>query len=59
MKTTRTMRLERILERINAIHCQRRILGRRTDHLVDRCRRVSDAYLTARHSDLSQPTPWP
>ena len=40
------MRLMRIITRINEVHCKRRILGRRTDHLYSRSRWLTDAYLT-------------
>jgi len=35
----------RLIERINQVHCKRRILGRRTDHLYSRSRWLTDAYL--------------
>jgi len=57
MPSIRTTRLERILDRINRVFRRRRALGLPTDHLLTRTRSLSDAYLAARHADLSgQPT---
>lgn len=50
MKTTRTIRLQAILERLNRIHCFRRLTGRPTDHLYPRCRALSAAYLDSLQS---------
>ena len=36
----------RLIERINQVHCKRRILGRRTDHLYSRSYNITQAYLT-------------
>lgn len=41
-------RLYQILERLNLIHCRRRLNGRRTSHLSARCRVLSQAWLDCR-----------
>jgi hypothetical protein len=52
MQTTRQLprhrRLYQILERLNRIHCRRRLLGKPTTHLLARCRALSDAWLDSR-----------
>jgi hypothetical protein len=48
MTPTRTMRLEALIGLLNRIHCRRRLLGRRTDHLHARCKRITAAYLASR-----------
>jgi hypothetical protein len=53
MKPPRLFRLLRIIERLNLIHCHRRLTGRRTDHLYARSRAITQAYLTA--AAASQP----
>ena len=46
MTATRIMRLMNLITRINQVHCKRRILGRRTDHLYSRSYHITQAYLT-------------
>ena len=48
----RLRRMRLIIERINQVHCLRRLTGRRTDHLHGRCRRLTQAYLTERDASL-------
>lgn len=53
----RSRRLELIIERLNKIHCTRRLHGRRTDHLHSRSRSLSRAFLDAREAELKTPLP--
>jgi hypothetical protein len=57
MKSTRPLprlkRLTLVLESMNRIHCRRRLLGRRTDHLHARCKVLTAAWLDARAEQLS------
>ena len=52
--TTRRRRLEAILETMNRLHCHRRVRGRATAWLLPRCRRLSAAYLEARHEESTK-----
>jgi hypothetical protein len=49
---SRPRRLLLLIERINQIHCKRRLTGRPTAHLYPRCRAITAAYLAERDDEI-------